>query len=248
MGLRVAVLLIAVCFVCTGCGVFSGTKDATEELIWPEEVELEQDSRLDPAEKRMAGIVYPVDTRLQSLIQAVTTLESSSEGELADLVSEFPWIAGAAVVSPEAEMRLQPPGKEQMQLALEKVVQRASQWRDRRLHAVYGKQRYGADVVVLKPLYADGAHKGYLVVPFDFRSLADFSSQSDELIAVSGSCVLWAGRYVTASKLLAGTEWDALLEDGVSGRQSVRDKRFLWMARYIGRDPFFYAVEIQQGT
>jgi len=131
---------------------------------------------------------------------------------------------------------------------VEKLVQRASQWRDRRLHAVYGKQRYGADVVVLKSLYTDGDHKGYLVVPFDFRSLADYSSRAEELIAVSGSCVLWPGRYVTASKRLAGTDWDVLLEDGVSGRHRVRDRRFLWMARYIGRDPFFYAVEIQQGT
>ena len=248
MGLRVTALLIALCFVSTGCGFFSGTKHATEELVWPEEVELEQESGLDPAEKRMAGIVYPVDTRLQSLIQAVTTLEPSSEGELADLVSKFPWVVGAAVVSPEAEIRLQRPEKEQIHLAVEELVQRASQWRDRRLHAVYGKQRYGADVVVLKSLYTDGDHKGYLVVPFDFRSLADYSSRSEELIAVGGDCVLWPGRYVTASERLAGTEWDALLEDGVSGRHSVGDRKFLWMARYIGREPFFYAVEIQQGT
>ena len=95
MGLRVTALLIALCFVSTGCGFFSGTKHATEELVWPEEVELEQESGLDPAEKRMAGIVYPVDTRLQSLIQAVTIIEPSSEGELADLVSKFSWIVGA---------------------------------------------------------------------------------------------------------------------------------------------------------
>lgn len=248
MGLRVTALLIALCLVGTGCGVFSGTKDATEDLIWSDEVELEQECGLGPAGKKMAGIVYPVDTRLESLIQAARTLEPSNQGELSNLVSKFPWIEGAALVSPDAEMRLQRPEKGQMQLALEKVVQRASQWRDRRLHAVYGKQLFGADVVVLKPLYTDGVHKGYLVVSFDFRSLADYSSRSEELIAVSGNYVLWPGRYVTASESLASTEWDALLEDGVSGRHTVRDRGFLWMARYIGREPFFYAVEIQQGT
>ncbi len=247
MGLRTTVVLIVLCLVSAGCGGFKQVKETSEDIIWSEEIELEGESELNPAQQRMARIVYPVDTRLQSLIQAVRTMEpKKGEGAgFSDLLSEFPWVAGVAVVSPEGEIRASQPENDQGLPRLEKVVRQASQWDDRDLHALYGKSRFGMDAVLLEALYSSGRHTGYLVVSFDFSSLMERTSRRKELVAVSQGEVLWAGGYDGASKRLAQLEWDQRLESRAWGRCRVKEGMFLWMARYIGEEPFFYAVKIQ---
>lgn len=223
-------------------------KEVSGDLVWSEELELEGGSKLNPVEQRVARIVYPVDTRLQTMIQAFRTLEpgNGDGANFARLLSEFPWVAGISVINPEGEVRARQPEKEEWLPVMEEVVRKAGQWEDRDLHAMYGKSRFGRDAVLLKALYSSGRHKGYLVLAFDFSSLMESSSRSNELVAVSQGQVLWAGEYDGASKHLAEAEWDQRLESNCWGRCRIQDRVFQWMARYIGQEPFFYAVEIQQ--
>lgn len=246
MALRAVAVVVLLSLVCAGCGAFGGVKDASEEIIWSEEVDFQDQSGLDAAEQRMARIVYPVDTRLQSLIEAVRTLEPTSgqDADLEGLLAEFSWIRGTATIDADGEVRSSLPREDDPPAAIGDVVSKAEQWEDRELHALYGKDRYGADVVLLKGLYSGASRTGYLVAAFDFSSLmADFP-QAEELVAVSRGRVLWPGRYDRASERLAETSWDDRLDGGAWGRRSVGDRVFFWMARYIGQEPFFYAVEV----
>jgi len=247
MGLRIAAALFALCLVSLGCGGYSGTLEKSGDLLWPERADLDKGSQLSGAERRMARIVYPLDTRLQSLIQAARTWEPGTEGadELAGLASRFPWISGALVVDPEGEVQRSRPEGREVRLALGDIVDKARQWRDRELHALYGKSRYGADTVLLTGLYSGGERSGYLLVPFDFSALAEHSPRAEELVAISRGHVLWPGDFGAAAERLAEADWDARLEDGAWGRCRVEDRRFYWLARYIGQQPFVYAVEIQ---
>lgn len=247
MGLRTAAVLALVCLVSAGCGAYSGVKDASTDLIWNKELQLEGKSELSPLEQRMARIVHPVDTRLQSLIEAVRTMEPEN-GETPDLtgvVSDFAWVNGAAAVGLDGEVRESRPQNGDTLPALAEVTQKASEWDDRGLHALYGKSRYGADIVLLKGMYSGGEKTGYLVVSLDFSALVEDAPRASELVAVSRDNVFWAGSYEKASERLAATDWDERLESGVRGRRLVGDREFMWMARYIGPEPFFYAVEIK---
>lgn len=248
MGLRTTVVLIALCLVCVGCGGFKEVKEASEDLVWSQELELEGKSELGLVEQRMARIVYPVDTRLQSLVQAFRTLEQENgEGaRFAGLVSEFPWVASVAVVGLEGEVRAREPKKEGVLPVVEEVVREAGQWEDRKLHALYGEERFGKDVVLVRAVYSGGQHTGYRVAAFDFSSLVERSSRKKELVAVSQGSVLWAGGYDRASRRLAQIPWDQRLESSASGRCRIGEREFLWMARYIGQEPFFYAIKIQR--
>lgn len=248
MDLRIAAVLTLVCLVSAGCGAVSGVKDVSQDLVWTREAKLDGKSELGPVDERMARIVYPVDTRLQSLIEAVRTMEPEN-GETPDLtgvVSDFPWIGGAAAIDLEGEVRESRPENGNGLPKLAEVTQKASKWDDRGLHALYGKSRYGADVVLLKGMYSGGRKTGYLVVTLNFSELmADFS-RANELVAVSRENVLWAGSYESASERLAATDWDARLESGIRGRRRIGDSTFVWLARYIGREPFIYAIEIKR--
>jgi hypothetical protein len=248
MGLRTTVVLIALCLVCAGCGGFKGIKRTSEDIVWSQELELDAGSELGSVEQRMARIVYPVDTRLQDLIQAFRTLErENGEGAgFAGLLSEFPWVASVAEVGLEGEVRSRQPDKEGALPGLEEVVREAGQWKDRKLHALYGKERFGRDVILVRAVYSGGEHTSYRVAAFDFSSLMQPSSRKEELVAVSQGSVLWAGEYDRASRGLAQEEWDQRLESHAYGRCRIGDRDFLWMARYIGQEPFFYATEIQR--
>ncbi|MEF8824173.1 MAG: hypothetical protein V5B78_10690 [Desulfohalobiaceae bacterium] len=246
MDLRTAAVLALVCLASVGCGPFSGVKDVSTDLIWNKELQLEGKSELGPLEQRMARIVHPVDTRLQSLIEVVRTMEpeNGDPPDLTGVVSDFTWVKGAAAVGLDGEVRESRPENGDASPALAEVTQKASEWDDRGLHALYGKSRYGADVVLLKGMYSGGEKTGYLVVSLDFSALVEDSPRARELVAVSRENVLWAGSYEKASERLAATDWEARLESGIRGRRRVGDRNFMWMARYIGQKPFFYAVEI----
>jgi len=248
MDLRTVVVLALLCLLSAGCGAVSEVKDVSQDLVWTREVKLEGKSELGPVEQRMAHIVYPVDTRLQSLIEAVRTMdpENGEDPDLTNIVSEFSWISGAASVGLEGEVRESRPENGDALTALAEVAQEASKWDDRELHALYGKSRYGADLLILKGMYSGGEKTGYLVVSLDFSALVEEPSRARELVAVSRENVLWAGSYEKASERLAATDWDARIESGIRGKRRIGDRNFLWMARYIGQEPFFYAVEIKR--
>ena len=247
MDLRTAAVLALLCLVSVGCGAYSEVKDVSSDLLWNEELQLEGKSELGPLEQRMARIVHPVDTRLQSLIEVVRTMEPENGGtpDLTGVVSDFAWVNGAAAVGLEGEVQQSRPENGDALPDLAEVTQKASEWDDRGLHALYGKSRYGADVVLLKGMHSGGQKTGYLVLSLDFAALVQDSPRAGELVAVSRDNVLWAGNYPKASQRLAETDWDARLESGVRGRRRVGDRDFMWMARYIGQEPFFYAVEIK---
>lgn len=247
MNLRTAAVLALLCLASVGCGAYSGAKDVSRDLLYNEELQLEGKSELGPLEERMARIVHPVDTRLQSLIEAVRTMEPENGGapDLTGVVSDFAWVSGAAAVGLEGEVRESRPENGGALPEFAEVTQKASEWDDRSLHALYGKSRYGADVVLLKGIYSGGEKTGYLVFSLDFSAMVEDSPRARELIAVSQDNVLWAGSAEKASQDLAATDWDARLESGIRGRRSVGARDFMWMARYIGQEPFFYAVEIK---
>ena len=67
-----------------GCGGFSEVKDVSQDLVWTEKVELEGKNTLTSVEQKMARLVYPVDTKLQSLIEAFRTMELEN-GDFPDL-------------------------------------------------------------------------------------------------------------------------------------------------------------------
>jgi len=242
MRVTIVAFALILAIACAGCGTKDSGERFSPDKILSAEVDLELEGSQGPRD-RMAEVVYPMDTRLRKLLQEVETFDPQGEVTAREAFSGFSWLGEVAVVSLEGEVqRLYPEGSSGGS-GWEELTDPSGKWQDRRLHSLYPESSSGT-VIVLRPIYTDGEMSQYLAVRFQFASLARTAPRSRELFALRPGRVLWPGKQKETSRRLAELKWDDFLEDRAFGRFRLEQRQYLWLARYIGRTPFFYAIEI----
>jgi hypothetical protein len=226
-----------------GCGTWQKAKEAYRGYIMPAEVELDKDSGLERTEKRLARLSAPVDAELERLVREFQVLDPRSGDQgLADLVDEFSWVNAVVAVDPQGNVLRRHPEHSVKTVDIQELAQQADTWTDRSMHSLVLQTALGPEMVLIKPFFQDNEKEGSLMAHFDLRSLVHRSPGPEGMVIFTQDRVLWPGDFTSAPEQLAASNWDAFLENGVTGEVEVEAGRFFWLARYVGQEPLFYAV------
>jgi len=238
--------IVAFIAVTAGCGLFGSQEKPYRGCFWPADVELAQTDRLPEQKQTMAELFCDVDRQLESVLVEIRAQEEvPSRQWLQGITEEFTWLNGVFYASADGEVRRRYPEHPIKQLDAASMLQGMEVDGHKGLRYRVQQNALGHELALIKPLYSGLNRQGYLVAHFDLRSILRLSANPDRMVLLNAEQVLWSGGIAESSRLLS-LNWREILEDTVSDTIALNGKRFYWLARYVGRDPLIYVVEIPQ--
>jgi hypothetical protein len=205
------------------------------------EVDLESDVE-DPAERKLATLVTPIDSRIEELSRLLDVTDYyPGEEWFEDLFAEHSWVSGALVVDLDGEVMIRRPEVSMKPVLTEPLIKDEDLLRDRRIKGYIQDSPLGPEIYMASPFFSDGELRGVVAVHFDIRNLTGFASSPEELVVFAPESMLWPGGYEDL-EFLTERPWEEILEDDVSGEIDHEGKRYLWASRYLGDMSIVYAV------
>ncbi len=249
--LAVAALVGAVSLL-GGCSTLEQSWKSTKSFYYtyinaPATIDYEEKGTLSDAEARLAARMVGIDIQLEQLERYLQNADRPPTGEsINTLFTRFPWLSGLAAVDPAGNILAQDPPSSMKPLDFTAIAQaeaRKGEMRGLR-GMVYGTP-LGPEVMVGIPVYVDSEMKGMLVAHFDIRALFSYTNGTEDMVILAPEGVLWPGKFDLSSTPLANEDWAAVTRDTTRGIVSNSNGEFIWLARFIGKQPIVFATPIK---
>ncbi|WP_419787728.1 hypothetical protein [Pseudodesulfovibrio sp.] len=245
-----SLLSLLMTLVLSGCGVWTSTKEYTQETWHSTREYIDPDPTIDtdsyqfenPNQEKLAKLFTPVDGPLTSLARYIDDMDSLPDPDWMDLLlTRFPWVHRILVTDGDGTIVAMQP--EIPVKRIEKPLQFEGVWRQISLVTVVDYSDLGPELYIARPYFADADFNGLIGVGFDPRTLLSLSPSPKELIIIQPGGGVWTrGADVDKAGLLA-LPWKEMLAETVQGQVKVGDKYYTWLAKYIGDDRYVYATE-----
>ena len=235
-----------------GCSSLDDSWKSTKEFYRtyinaPATINYEEQGTLSDAEVALASRMVGIDIQLEQLERFLQNADRPPSPEVVSVFFQrFPWISGLAAVDTSGVVLAQEPAYSMKQLDFSALVaQEARKGEMRGIRGLVEETALGAEVLAGVPVYADADLKGFFVAHFDMRALLSYTSGADDLIVVSPQGVLWSGRFSVENTPLAGQDWASLAKKSTQGVLSNAEGEFIWISRYIGKQPLIFATPVK---
>lgn len=229
-----------------GCGLFNGGEKPYRGCFWPADVELADKADLSEREMALASGFCDVDRRLEDLISRLKSREREPAPEwMEQIARSFSWVNGLVYTEVSGEVLRRYPQQPIKTIDPAELLAGLNPEDADRVRYRVQDHPLGDEFALIKPLAKGLKTEGYLIAHFDLRSLLRFTSQPEQIALLNGEKVLWPGALSESSRLGA-LDWREMLRDRVRDTIEINGKRYYWLARFVGRDPLIYVVEIPQ--
>ena len=210
----------------------------------PASIDYEDQGTLTDAESSLAAKMVGIDIQLEQLEQFLQNADRPPSPEIITLFFQrFPWISGLAAVNTEGALLAREPEYSMKELDFAAMLQQEARKGEMRgLRGMVQDSPLGGEVLVGVPVYRDADMQGMLIAHFDMRGLLSYTSGADDLIILAPQATLWSGRFTVENTPLAGQDWASITKSSSEGRLSDSRGDFLWIVRYIGKQPLIFAT------
>lgn len=252
-------VLLAVAALClglaSGCSSIRNTWKDTKKLYkeyvdTDPSVDLTDEGISDPGLQKLARLFGPVDQRLEMFIRVYYTQDNPPEPEWCEnLLRDFPWLSGVAVVNKDGTIRMQHPLIAMRPLEFGPILDNEDRYGKRGLAATASVDDMGPLIYVGAPFFENNEYAGAIVSWFEPRNIVEASPAPDELIILQPEAVLWptAGAEGGDGQGLLAAKWADILKTEVQGEIHAGGGRYIWQARYIGHMPILYLTQAPTG-
>ena len=234
--------------VLSGCSAGDAWKSTKalygEYLNPPASINYDDKGSLSSAESMLASRMVGIDIQLDQLERYLQNSDKAPTGEsVMILFQRFPWLSGFAAVNADGTVLAQEPQTSMKELDFSKILAEEPRGGELRgLRGLVQDSPLGAEVLMGIPVFSDATLRGMLVAHFDMRSLLNYTSGADDLVVLAPQGILWSGRFAVEATPLAGRDWADLTRSAAQGSVSSKDGTFIWMVRFIGKQPIVFAT------
>jgi hypothetical protein len=253
--LKRTTVLLAVAALClglaSGCSTVRNTWKDTKKLYkdyidTDPTIDLTDEGISDPGLQKLAKLFGPVDQRLEMFIRVYYTQDSPPEAEWCEqLLRDFPWLSGVAVVNKDGTIRMQQPLIAMRQLNFESILGFEDRYTRRGLSAAVAVDDMGPLVYVGAPFFENNEYAGAIVSWFEPRNIVEASPAPAELVMLQPEAVLWPTEQSGegAGQGFLAANWTEVLKTEVQGEIQAGGGRYVWQSRYIGQMPILYLTQ-----
>jgi len=238
------VLVLALLLLTPGCGGITELRDR----YWPtgpSEYEMKVSGKdIDKLQLKLIENIYPIDTQLSMLLRRMSVRDDRPSREWKEnLVRDFPWLNGIAVLDDENTELSRYPQDGIKQLEYSPLFPRALELPLGQTMMEVEDTPLGPELLLAVAVYQDFEIEGLTVVHFDPRSFVAGSADPEEIVVVCRERVIWPGQYQDLQEDLERVEWRELTRKNTSGKIEVDNSRFFWFARAVGQDWLIYLLK-----
>lgn len=233
-----ALLLLA-----SGCEYGSKVWHDTQNYVDPNpEINLKGGGIENPDENKLALLFTPVDEKILSLINRLSTVDTHpDENWFKLLFMRYPWISGVLTVDDEASILVKLPETSIKPFKPGPLVEYEGDWTEIKLKSFVSYSEFGPEMYLCTPFFKDADFRGLVVVHFDPRILLNFCPDPEKLIIMQpDGGGIWTGSDQVDKEALLRIDWDSLLDKNVRGVVTAGDVRYVWLSRYIGDTQIVY--------
>jgi hypothetical protein len=254
--LKRTTVLLAVAALClglaSGCSTVRNTWKDTKKLyksyvnVDPS-IDLTDEGISDPALQKLAKLFGPVDQRLENFQRIYFTQDNSPEAEWCEqLLRDFPWLSGVAVVSKDGAVRMQQPLIAMRQPSFEGILGFEDRYKVRGLAASVHADDMGPLVYVGAPFFENSEYSGVIVSWFDPRVFAEASPDPGDLVIMQPETLLWPAAQdgEGAAQGLLSVNWTEILKNDVQGVVQAGGVNYVWQSRFVGQMPLLYLTQV----
>ncbi|EFI33966.1 hypothetical protein Dthio_PD1305 [Desulfonatronospira thiodismutans ASO3-1] len=238
------ILVLALILLTPGCGGITELRDR----YWPtgpSEYEMKvSDKDMDRLQLELVQNIYPVDTELSMLLRRLSVQDDYPPLQWKEnLVQDFPWLNGIAVLDTEKNVQAEHPRDGIKQLEYSPLFPRALELPLGQTMLAVEDTPLGPEILLASAVYRDFEIEGLTVVHFDPRSFIADSADPDEIVIICREKVVWPGQYQDLKEEMNEVEWGELTRKKISGTIEVDNSRFFWFARSVGQDWLIYLLK-----
>lgn len=235
-----------------GCSTLESSWKSTKSFYYeyinaPAVIDYEEKGTLSDAEARLATRMVGIDIQLEQLERYLQNADRPPTGDSVNvLFTRFPWLSGLAAIDPDGNLLAQEPPASMKNLDFSGIARSEARGGEMRgLRGFVQDTPLGPEVMAGIPVYVDSEMKGMLVTYFDMRALLSYTDGTEDLVVIAPEGVLWAGKFDVASTPLASQDWASITRSSTEGTVSNRNGEFIWLARFIGKQPLVFATPIK---
>ncbi|MBU1610521.1 MAG: hypothetical protein KKC99_01630, partial [Proteobacteria bacterium] len=218
-----------------------GLTEAYRDTIYDKSHQLEEYGLDNPNQEKLARLMTPVDGPLGALIRYVSDRDFYPDETWVELLfARFPWINTLFITDPEGWMLDRYPNDPIKRIS--EPLQFEAVWRETFIQTRVDYPELGPELYLGTPMFKDADFKGLIVVSFDPRTLFSFCPNPEELIIIHPGGGVWSMDKNVDAEALKQVPWAELLQDEVQGEVEAGGIEYTWLARYVGTEPYLYAV------
>ena len=230
----------------SGCEYGSKVWHDAQEAVNPNPtIDLSTGGIEDADDNKLAILFTPVDEKILSLTSFLSNIDSHpNEDWFRLLFMRFPWISGVFTVDDEASILVRLPEQSIKPFKPGPLVEYEGDWSEIKMKSFINYSEFGPEMYLCIPFFKDADFKGLVVVHFDPRILLNFCPDPKKLVIMQpdGGGV-WTGVENFNKEAFLKIDWDALLDEDVSGVTRVGESRFVWLSRYISDTQIVYVTK-----
>ncbi len=233
-------------FFASGCEYGSKVWQDAQDYVDPNPViNLDSAGIQNPNDNKLALLFTPVDGKVLSLINVLSTVDSHpDENWFKLLFMRYPWISGVFTVDEEASVLVKLPETGIKPFKPGPLVEYEGDWSEINLKSFINYSEFGPEMYLCTPFFKDADFKGLVVVHFDPRILLNFCPDPQKLIIMQpDGGGIWTGSDKLDKESLLKIDWDELLDAAVRGVVKVGEIRYVWLSRYIGDTQIVYLTK-----
>ncbi len=235
-----------------GCSTLETSWKSTKSFYYtyinaPAVIDYEEKGALSEAEFRLATRMVGIDIQLEHLERYLQNADRPPTEESVNLLfTSFPWLNGLVAIDPEGNVLAKEPPFSMKELDFSGIAKTEARGGEMRgVRGFVEDTPLGPEVLAGIPVYMDSEMRGMLVIHFDMRTLLSYTDGTEDLVVLAPQCVLWAGDLDVASTPLASQDWADITRSSTQGTASNKNGEFIWMARFIGKQPIIFATPIR---
>lgn len=230
----------------TGCSTNQTAKDAwkyTKRQYYsyvntPATIDMDDTGSAKSFQLALSEHIMEVDRRMERLIRKMENSDISPDQRwVIDMVSEFPWLSGVALVDETGQMMSHYPAEPMKPFDATPLLEEDPKQNITNLRSYLQDTALGPEMYIAKPVYTDGVFRGLVVAHFDPSVLLqECPIDPNQIAIVCPQGPIWTGSNVGGS--LAGHDWS----DELTRRTSGYHNDVYWTTRYFGNLPVIYGI------
>lgn len=240
------ICLLACSVLVAGCSTSQTAKDAWKYtkrqyysyLNTPATIDMDDVGSSEDFQLALSEHIMEVDRRMELLIRKMENSDISPDQRwVVDMVSQFPWLSGVALVDENGQILSHYPAEPMKPFDATPLLDEDPKQNLTSLRSYLQETALGPEMYIGKPVYTDGAFRGLVVAHFDPSVLLqECPVDSSQIAIICPQGPIWTGSAVSGT--LSSNDWSYEL----SKRSSGYYNDVYWTTRYFGNLPVVYGI------
>lgn len=198
-------------------------------------------------EAQLSEAVLPINQQLTAITRFLAVYDKVGYDEwIRSLITRFPWIQGAGIISSEGAMLFANPEGLFSSISFEPLVSvKPTGMKLQQKAMFYPVNKEDAFLFIGQPVFNGEELVEYRVVAIALSALSSFTSLASKLYIIGNESVLWRGKETSAESIVFSTNWGKKEYNTVSGL--LKDKKnntsVEYIIIYIGPVPLIIAID-----